>query len=165
MMQYLAVLGLSYILTFSCMLVLQCWKGIQKKRRAKAWVERMKTEQFSHSTLAHSADKEAHLEIKTEVPIPESESITKQGASNLSSEATQDAMSDSFLSFPDADPCKPVFHEVFCACALAHFPPLLEHSASYPCSNIRATSTPFKSPLKSAVLKNESHHAGSNISA
>ncbi|XP_015283005.1 PREDICTED: testis-expressed sequence 38 protein, partial [Gekko japonicus] len=162
---YFGGLGLCYILVFSCMLVLHWRKGIQRERRAKAWVERMKTECFFHRTLAYWADKEAHPVIKREVTIPESKSISKQGTSNFSNEATKDTMSDSFLSLPDADPYKPVFHEVSCASALAHLPPLLEHSASYPCSNISAISTPFNLPLKFAMLKNESHHVGSNISA
>ncbi|XP_060087760.1 testis-expressed protein 38, partial [Heteronotia binoei] len=162
---YFGGLGLCYILVFSCMLVLHWRKRIQRERRSKAWVERMKTEWFFHRTLAYWADKEAHPEIKTDVSILESKSFSKQKASNFSSEATKDTMSDSFISLPDADPYKPVFHEVSCASAVAYFPPLLEHSASYPCSNIPATNTPFNSPLKFAMLKNESHHAGSNMSA
>nr|XP_056700760.1 testis-expressed protein 38 [Euleptes europaea] len=162
---YFGGLGLCYILVFSCMLVLQWRKGIQRERRATVWVERMKTDRFFHCPLAYSADKETHTGIKTEVSLPEPKSSSKQREINLSSEATQDNMSDSFLSLSDVDPYKPVFHEVSCASALAHLPPLLEHSASYPCSNVSATSTPFNSPLKFAMLKNESHHVGSNISA
>ncbi|XP_077192438.1 testis-expressed protein 38 [Paroedura picta] len=162
---YFGGLAFCCILVFSCMLVLHWRKGIQRERRAKAWVERMKTEWFFHRTLASWADNDAHPGIKTEVSIPESKNISKQGASHFFSEATKDTTCDSFLSLPDADPYKPVFHEVSCASALAHLPPLLEHSASYPCSNIPATSTPFNSPLKFNMLKNESHHVGSNISA
>lgn len=147
------------------MLVLHWRKGIQRERRAKAWVERMKTEWFFHHTLSYWTDKEAQPGIKTEVSILESKSISKQGANNFSSEATKDTVNDSFLSLPDADPYKPVFHEVSCASALAHLPPLLEHSASYPCSNIPPTSTSFNSPLKCAMLKNEPQHVGSNVSA
>lgn len=156
---YFGGLGLCYILVFSCMLVLHWRKGIQRERCAKAWVEKMKTEWFFHHTS------EAHHGIKTEVSIPESTSISKQGASNFSSEPAKDPTSDSFLSLPDVDPYKPVFHEVLCASALGHLPPLLEHSASYPCSNIPATSTISNSPLKFAMLKNEPYHVGSNMSA
>ncbi|XP_048353819.1 testis-expressed protein 38 [Sphaerodactylus townsendi] len=158
---YFGVLSLCYIMVFSCMLVLQWRKGIQRERRATAWAEQIKAERFFYCTLAYCADQEAHNGIKAEVSIPECKSISKQEAINLSIEATQDT-SDSLL---DTDPYKPVFHEVYSASALAHLPPLLEHSASYPCSIVPATNTPFNSPLKFAVLKNESHLVGSNNSA
>ncbi|XP_061486614.1 testis-expressed protein 38, partial [Rhineura floridana] len=157
---YFGSLGFCYILVFSCMLFLQWRKGIQQKQRAKAWVKQMKTESYFQRALAHKAEKEAQPETKPEVCS--SESIQKLQGSFLSSEI---AIASSANSFPsDRDPYKPVFQEIPCACALSHLPPLLEHSASYPCSSIPAKCTPFNSLLKPAMLKNEAYNIGSNIS-
>lgn len=162
---YFGSLGLCYVLVFGCMLLLQWRKGIQRERRAKAWVARMKTEWLFHCTLTRWTDKEVQPGMKTETCNPESNSMPKHGGSCLSSEAIIDSGTGSFPSLPEADPYKPVFQEVSCACALSHLPPLLEHSASYPCSNIPAKSTPFNSPLKFAMSKTQSYQGGSSISA
>ncbi|XP_053099913.1 testis-expressed protein 38 [Hemicordylus capensis] len=161
---YFGSLGLCYILVFSCMLLLQWRKRIQRERRAKAWMERMKMEWFFYRALAHWADKDTQPGIQADICNLESDSIPKPQGSFLSSEITTESSTDSFPSLP-AEPYIPVFQEVPCACALSHLPPLLEHSASYPCSSIPAKSTPFNSPLKFAMLKNESYHDGSSISA
>uniref|UniRef100_A0A8D2IN34 Uncharacterized protein n=1 Tax=Varanus komodoensis TaxID=61221 RepID=A0A8D2IN34_VARKO len=119
---------------------------------------------YSFSFMTQT-DKETQRETNTEVHSPEFKSITKPQGSFLSNEIINESQGDPTPPFPDPDPYKPVFQEIPCACALAHLPPLLEHSASYPCSSIPAESTPFPSPLKSAMLKNESHSFGRSISA
>ncbi|KAJ6659461.1 hypothetical protein lerEdw1_018695 [Lerista edwardsae] len=158
---YFGSLGFCYILVFSCMLFLQWRKGIQRDRRARAWVQRKKMEWSMYRTLALYPDKETQPGTKEVL----GSSIPQPQGSFLSNDIATGSSSASFLSLPNADPYKPVFQEIACASALSHLPPLLDHSASYPCSSIPAKSTPFKSPLKFAILKNESYHDGSSISA
>uniref|UniRef100_A0A670IJ94 Testis expressed 38 n=1 Tax=Podarcis muralis TaxID=64176 RepID=A0A670IJ94_PODMU len=144
---YFGSLGFCYMLVFICMLFLQWRKGIQQKRRAKAWVKQLKTESYFQRALAH---KEAEPGNKAEACSPESDSIRKPQDSFSASEITIDSSGDSIPSAQE--PYKPVFQEIPCTCVLSHMPPLLEHSASYPCSSIRTKSMPFNSPLKSATL-------------
>ncbi|XP_062992610.1 testis-expressed protein 38 [Elgaria multicarinata webbii] len=162
---YFGSLGFCYILVFSCMLFLQWRKQIHQKQRARAWVKQMKTESYFQRALTQRADKETQPGTKAEVCKPEFDSNSKPQDSFLSREITNDCQRDSMCSIPDSDPYKPVFHEIACVCTLSHLPPLLEHSASYPCTSIPAKSMPFNSHLKSAMLKSESYNIGSSISA
>ncbi|XP_053248527.1 testis-expressed protein 38 isoform X1 [Podarcis raffonei] len=157
---YFGSLGFCYMLVFICMLFLQWRKGIQQKRRAKAWVKQLKTESYFQRALAH---KEAEPGNKAEACSPESDSIRKPQDSFSASEITIDSSGDSIPSAQE--PYKPVFQEIPCTCVLSHMPPLLEHSASYPCSSIRTKSMPFNSPLKSATLTKEAYNLCSSISA
>nr|XP_060628625.1 testis-expressed protein 38 [Anolis sagrei ordinatus] len=161
---YFGSLGFCYFLVFGCMLFFQWRKRIHQKRRAKAWVKQLKAETYFQRALSHKMDKEALPGPEAQSHNPSSHTIPKPHGNNLSSEATTDSSGPSTSSRPDSDSYKPVFQEVPCACALPYLPPLLEHSASFPCSSIPVSSTAFSSPLKSAALKNESYNTGSSIS-
>ncbi|XP_042318932.1 testis-expressed protein 38 [Sceloporus undulatus] len=161
---YFGSLGFCYFLVFGCMLFFQWRKRIHQRQRAKAWVKQLKAETYFQHALSHRADKEALPETKAQVCNPTPHKILQPQDNFSSNEATTERSDNSNSSFPDSDPCKPVFQEIPCACALSYLPPLLEHSASYPCSSIPVRSTAFSS-LKSAALKNESYNTGSSISA
>ncbi|XP_025027449.1 testis-expressed protein 38 [Python bivittatus] len=160
---YFGSLAFCYILVFSCMLFLQWRKRILQKRRAKVWVKQLKAESYFQHALAHRADEEA--QPKTKAAICNPDSIPEPQSTFLSSENIVESNDNSVPSLPDSAPYKPIFQEVVCACALSHLPPLLAHSASYPCSTIPAGSSLFSSPLKPTILKNDPYGIGSRISA
>ncbi|KAJ7332765.1 hypothetical protein JRQ81_014945 [Phrynocephalus forsythii] len=161
---YFGCLGLWYILLFVCMVLLYWRKRIHEKRRAKAWIKQQKAETYFQRALDHPA-KKVQPETEARVYTPACDSIPKPQSNSLSNETTTNSSGNFTPSFLDPDPYKPVFLEIPCACVLSHLPPLLEHSASYPCSSIPPRSAQLTSPLKSAMLKNEPFNTGSSASA
>uniref|UniRef100_A0A6J0UR39 Testis-expressed protein 38 n=1 Tax=Pogona vitticeps TaxID=103695 RepID=A0A6J0UR39_9SAUR len=161
---YFGCLGLWYVLVFGCMLLFHWRKRIHGKRRARAWVKQLKAETYFQSALDHTA-KKTQPGAKVEVYNLAFDSIPKLHDSSRSNETMANSNGCSIPSIPDPDPCKPVFQEVPCACVLSHLPPLLEHSASYPCSKIPVRSTPYISIVKSVTLKNGPFNIGSSISS
>uniref|UniRef100_A0A803T7P9 Uncharacterized protein n=1 Tax=Anolis carolinensis TaxID=28377 RepID=A0A803T7P9_ANOCA len=123
------------------MLFFQWRKRIHQKRRAKAWVKQLKAETYFQRALSHRMDKEALPGSEVQSYNPATHTIPKPHGNILSSEATTDNIGCSTSSLQDSDPYKPVFQELPCACALPYLPPLLEHSASFPCSSIPVSST------------------------
>ncbi|XP_034270911.1 testis-expressed protein 38 [Pantherophis guttatus] len=160
---YFGSLAFCYILVFTCMLLLQWRKQILQKRRAKVWMKQLKAESYFQHALAHGADEEA--QPRTNAAICSPDHIPEPQSLHLPSENIVESNDNSTPPFPDSAPYKPIFQEVACVCALSHLPPLLAHSASYPCSAIPTESSPFSSPLKPTILKNDPYSIGSRISA
>ncbi|KAM3841762.1 testis-expressed protein 38 [Vipera latastei] len=160
---YFGSLAFCYILVFTCMLLLQWRKQILQKRRAKVWMKQLKAESYFQQALAHRADEEA--QPRTNAAICNPDNIPEPQSTFLPSENIVETDDSSTPPLPDSVPYKLVFQEVACACALSHLPPLLAHSASYPCSTIPTESSPFSSPLKPTILKNDPYSMGSRISA
>uniref|UniRef100_A0A8C6XH98 Uncharacterized protein n=1 Tax=Naja naja TaxID=35670 RepID=A0A8C6XH98_NAJNA len=138
-----------YILVFTCMLLLQWRKQILQKRRSY----------FQHA-LAHRPDEEAQPRTNTATCNPDNMLDLEPQSTVLTSENIVESNDNSTPPLLDSAPYKPVFQEVACACALSHLPPLLAHSASYPCSTIPAESSPFSSPLKPTILKYDPYSMG-----
>ncbi|XP_070601938.1 testis-expressed protein 38 [Erythrolamprus reginae] len=160
---YFGSLAFCYILVFTCMLLLQWRKQILQKRRAKVWMKQLKAESYFQHALAHRADKEA--QPRTNAAICNPDDIPEPQSMHLPSENMVEINDNSTSPLPDSAPYKPVFQEVVCVCALSHLPPLLAHSASYPCSAIPTESSPFSSPLNPAIFKTDPYSIGSRISA
>ncbi|XP_026562757.1 testis-expressed protein 38 [Pseudonaja textilis] len=162
---YFGSLAFCYILVFTCMLLLQWRKQILQKRRAKVWMKQLKAESYFQHALAHRADEEAQPRTNTATCNPDNILDLEPQSTVLPSENIVESNINSTPPLLDSAPYKPVFQEVPCACALSHLPPLLAHSASYPCSTIPAESSPFSSPLKPTILKYDPYSMGRRISA